>query len=186
MYEYVFGGESDLTETFRTTKEISDLLNVSEETVRRWIRSGELKAALDGKSYLVEEKVLEKFLEEKARVSGTSISKMANNLGIATGIGATAAAVNPFLGVGILGIAALVNKGLKKSGDPKRNPLSQNQSNEPVDLKDIEDFIASLRRKKKKVELEFQMKLLEIDDEIANYEKLKEQIEKGGNSDEKG
>jgi excisionase family DNA binding protein len=180
------GGESDLTETFRTTKEISDLLNVSEETVRRWIRSGELKATLDGKSYLVEEKVLEKFLEEKAKVSGTSIAKMANNLGIAAGVGAAAAAVNPLLGAGILGLASFVNKGLKKSGDPKSNQLSQNQSNEPVDLKDIEDFIASLRRKKKKIELEFQMNLLEIDDQIANYEKLKEQIEKRGNSDEKG
>ena len=172
------GSESDLMETFRTTKEISDLLNVSEETVRRWIRSGELKATLDGKSYLVEEKMLEKFLEEKAKVSGTSIAKMANNLGIAAGVGA--ATVNPLLGAGILGLAAFVNKGLKKSGDPKRNQLSQNQSNEPVDLKDVEDYIASLRRKKKKVELEFQMKLLEIDDQIANYEKLKEQIEKGG------
>jgi excisionase family DNA binding protein len=166
---------------WRTTKEISDLLNVSEETVRRWIRSGDLEASLDGKSYLVEEAVLEKFLQEKSKVSGTSVSKMVNNMAAGGAIagGLAAAAVNPVLGAGILGLAALVKKGISKSGDIKGKTLDQNLNNHSLELKDIEDYIQALHRKKKKAELEFQMKLLEIDDEIASYEKLKEQIEKG-------
>src|ERR1700719_4198603 len=110
-------------ENWKTTKEISELLRVSEETVRRWIRGGELTASLDGKSYVVKGEDLEKFLQEKAKVSGTAISKMI------TGAGAgLAAAVNPVLGAGILGIAALVNKGLKKSEGVKGDIISNNSS----------------------------------------------------------
>ncbi|MGO1059505.1 helix-turn-helix domain-containing protein [Planococcus sp. FY231025] len=48
-----------------TVSEICNLLDVSIETVRRWIRSGELKAQKNGKSYLVSRKDLREYLSEK-------------------------------------------------------------------------------------------------------------------------
>jgi excisionase family DNA binding protein len=170
-------------ENWQTTKEISELLKVSEETVRRWIRGGELTASLDGKSYVVKEEDLKKFIQEKAKTSGTSISKMITGTGVGIGL---AAAFSPLLGATI---AALVNKGLKKSEGANRESKSINQSVSEIlaptiKLEDIEDYIQALERKRKKTELEYQMKLLEIDDEIANYKKIKEQLENGGTQDE--
>jgi excisionase family DNA binding protein len=172
-------------ENWKTTKEISELLKVSEETVRRWIRGGELKASLDGKSYVVKGEDLEKFILKKAKTSGTSISKM---LAGASTVGFVAAAVNPILGAGMLGtlgIAALVNKGFKKSEVAKGESTSTSKSvsetlSQTIKLEDIEEYIEALQRKKKKIELEYQMRLLEIEDEIANYQKLKEQLKNGG------
>lgn len=48
-----------------TVTEICSLLDVSIETVRRWIRSGELKAQKNGKSYLVSRKDLRDYLSER-------------------------------------------------------------------------------------------------------------------------
>jgi excisionase family DNA binding protein len=171
-------------EKVKTTKEISELLKVSEETVRRWIRGGELTASLDGKSYVVKAEDLEKFIREKAKTSGTSISKMITGAG---GVAGLAAAVTPIVGA----IATALVK--KKSEGSKGESIANNVSSQIVGetlspiikLNDIEDYIQSLQRKRKKTELEFQMKLLEIDDEIANYQKIKEQLENGGIQDEK-
>lgn len=48
-----------------TVSEICSLLDVSIETVRRWIRSGELKAQKNGKIYLVSRKDLREYLSDK-------------------------------------------------------------------------------------------------------------------------
>ena len=51
------------------TKEISELLDVSEETVRRWIRSGKLKAEKSSKKQgnIVYEKDLFEFVSDKPK-----------------------------------------------------------------------------------------------------------------------
>ncbi|MGN7401917.1 helix-turn-helix domain-containing protein [Cytobacillus praedii] len=59
-----------------TTKEISEKLKVSEETVRRWIRKEELYATQEGKSYLVKEKDLEDFIKRMSQKTSTSIGKL--------------------------------------------------------------------------------------------------------------
>lgn len=48
-----------------TVQEVAERLKVSENTVRRWIREGELKALKAGKSYRITEEQLQKFLEKK-------------------------------------------------------------------------------------------------------------------------
>jgi excisionase family DNA binding protein len=167
-----------LGSNLRTTKEISELLQVSEETVRRWIRSGDLTAHLDGKSYLVEEETLNEFIKEKSKISGTSISKkMAPLLG--GGAIAAVAALNPILG-GVIGAASLINIAKSKSNNEKnRGKILAEMTNESTfELKDIETYIQALHRKKKKAELEYQMKLLEIDDEIEVYIVLRDKIER--------
>ena len=48
-----------------TISEVSSLFSVSEETIRRWIKSGRLKASIDSKKegYKVTEKDLKEFIE---------------------------------------------------------------------------------------------------------------------------
>jgi excisionase family DNA binding protein len=48
-----------------TVSEICKLLDVSVETVRRWIRSGELMAEKSGKSYLISKTDLKEYLSKK-------------------------------------------------------------------------------------------------------------------------
>ncbi|MFP7478491.1 helix-turn-helix domain-containing protein [Terribacillus saccharophilus] len=48
-----------------TITEICNLLDVSVETVRRWIRSGDLTAEKNGKSYLVKKSDLKNYLSKK-------------------------------------------------------------------------------------------------------------------------
>ena len=51
-----------LSRPFFTTHEISELLKVSEATVRNWIHEGELRAARFGREFRVAAKDLEAFV----------------------------------------------------------------------------------------------------------------------------
>ncbi|MEH7503752.1 helix-turn-helix domain-containing protein [Neobacillus drentensis] len=160
----------------RTTKEISELLNVSEETVRRWIRNGDLDAQLDGKSYLVDEETLNKFIQERAKVPGTTISKMAPLWGGGAIATAALTAIIPHLGEILTkaGSAGLLSKAAKSKANGET--LLEKLQEATIELTDIEAYIDALQRKKKKIELEYQMKLLEIEDEIAGYMVLKDKF----------
>lgn len=56
---------SDEAQVVFTISEVSSLFSVSEETIRRWIKSGRLKASIDSKKegYKVTEKDLKEFIE---------------------------------------------------------------------------------------------------------------------------
>lgn len=144
------------------TKEISEQLGVSEETVRRWIRTGELEAVQEGKSYYVDEEVLQIFTEKKIATPGTSLSKM-NNLNNLINFGAGLMA-NPKA-------REIATELLNKNKGKFLKAASPKQDKE-VTVSDLQDYIAALERKKKKLELEYEIELLEIEDEIANYKKL--------------
>ena len=60
------------------TKEIADLLVISEETVRRWVRSGELKAEQSSKKQgnIVYEKDLFDFISDKPKYKKMVIAKL--------------------------------------------------------------------------------------------------------------
>lgn len=63
------------------TKQISEGLNLSEETIRRWIRSGELEAESFGKSYRISENNLKEFLVKKGiSYEETGLKKIALDL----------------------------------------------------------------------------------------------------------
>ncbi|MGG3235588.1 helix-turn-helix domain-containing protein [Priestia flexa] len=156
-----------------TTKEISEKLNVSEETVRRWIRTNELKATQEGKSYLVDENDLLRFIEKKSKDKASSIGKMASVIPIVGGIigGPTGAIVG--------GATALTSQIIKKmNSKEKLNTKSNNENLDKQTLEDIEDYIETLERQKKKLELEYQMNVLQIEEEIAKYHKIKQSIKK--------
>ncbi|MBM7690720.1 excisionase family DNA binding protein [Peribacillus deserti] len=147
-----------------STKEISEMLNVSEETVRRWIRTGELEATQDGKSYVVDDSKLEDFVEKKSAIPGTSLSKMQNLIGL---VGSNILANQKAKDMAGLGVEILAKSLSKiKSSDFGYTP-PEDQGPE-----DYEAKIDSLNRQKKKLELEYQMKLLDIEDEIAKYQRL--------------
>jgi excisionase family DNA binding protein len=144
-----------------TTKEISEMLSISEETVRRWIRTGELKAIQEGKSYFVEKNDLMKLVQQKASTTNSSIGKMASLIPL---IGAGAIAGETILKM-------LTKKNLSESEKVEKKELS---------LKDISYHLESLKRRKKKLELEFEMKILEIDEEIAKFQKIQDELNKQG------
>ncbi|WP_102346050.1 helix-turn-helix domain-containing protein [Bacillus sp. Marseille-P3661] len=161
-----------------TTKDISMKLNVSEETVRRWIRSGELKAQQDGKSYIVEELDLEDFVEKKSKEKGTSLSQKANLLHI-----------DPLMGSSGFLLEAMKNLPDAVFEDP---PLTEPKSkeitslnkilsmyNSSISLLNIEDIDFELQRleiKKQRLELDYKMKILELEKMESNYRKLKEKL----------
>lgn len=53
-------------EQYRTVKEVADLLQVNEVTVRRWIKDGELRAIDIGKGWRIGPDDLDAFLEGHA------------------------------------------------------------------------------------------------------------------------
>lgn len=136
------------------------MLNVSEETVRRWIRTGDLKAIQEGKSYLVEKEDLMKLVQQKASTTNSSIGKMASLFPLIGGVGAIA---------GETIIEMITKKNLNEFEKVAKKELS---------AKDINYYLESLERKKTKMELEFQMKILEIDEEIIELQKLQDEISK--------
>jgi excisionase family DNA binding protein len=148
------------------TKQISEMFHVSEETVRRWIRNGELKAEQDGKSYLVDEIELERFVEIKAKTPGTSIGNLATLI-------PTAGAMSK-VGAGLLAGSSILK--LLKNVTTMNNKETTDGEQNINSVEDLDFLIKSLQRKRKKLILEHEIKLLEIDDEIATYEKMKERL----------
>ncbi|MEH7308237.1 helix-turn-helix domain-containing protein [Neobacillus drentensis] len=158
-----------------TTKKVSEMVGVSEETVRRWIRSGELEAEQDGKSYKIDQGSLIKLLDKKAKEPGNSISKMAALMNCIEGDGVDSEIIaSKLIEVG----AAVVAKNISL-----RRPLDQ-VPEDPLDISilDINNLIYFRKIEMRKLEHEYELKLLEIEEEIAKYELLKQQKlnEKGG------
>lgn len=61
-----------------TTFEVSYRLNVSEETVRRWIRTGQLKADDSSGKYLIRDEDLQQFLRRRGTPAGKAMSWLAS------------------------------------------------------------------------------------------------------------
>lgn len=71
-------------------KEVAKMLNISEETVRRWIRSGKLKANMDSRKggSVITENMLREFVKRTPKYAGV----------LATSLGGIAAASTLLLG----------------------------------------------------------------------------------------
>jgi excisionase family DNA binding protein len=167
-----------------TTKDISEMLHVSEETVRRWIRNDELKAIQDGKMYTVEQAEYERFVKEKTSKPGTSLSKMHSVLSgimanpktkdIATQL------LNKSIGKIVPNSDVTITNSQASSAiidlltnTPDNLLYTNDEINAPVlTVEELKYQIDSLKRKKKKLELEYQLKCLEIEEKIAKFEKI--------------
>lgn len=149
-----------------TIKNISEMLQVSEETVRRWIRNKKLNATQEGKSYLVKEEDLGEFVEKMSKNSSTSIGKWVAITGTVASLGGAIAQNVPKDIVSK--VFSKVNQTFSKSESTTEKPS----------VLDIEMYIQELRHRRKKRELEHQMELLEIDSEITKYEKMLEQLKR--------
>lgn len=60
-----------------TTFEVAYRLNVSEETVRRWIRTGQLKADDSTGKYMIRDEDLQQFLRRRGTPAGKAMSWLA-------------------------------------------------------------------------------------------------------------
>lgn len=67
-----------------SVKEIADMLNTNPETVRRWIRSGKLKAIQESRKggNVVTESMLNSFLKSSPKYAGTAASLLVTPIGI--------------------------------------------------------------------------------------------------------
>jgi excisionase family DNA binding protein len=145
-----------------TTKQVSEILKVSEETVRRWIRDKKLYADYkDGKSYRIDQASLKKFINKMEKKPGNSISKMA-------------ALSNSILGS---------REDVSKLNEVEREVVANHITNMkwfnqiPEDPNELtiyylEYLIQSRKREKEILEFEHRLMLLNIDEEIAKYEFL--------------
>ncbi|WP_393966284.1 helix-turn-helix domain-containing protein [Exiguobacterium sp. S22-S28] len=140
-----------------TTKQISELLRVSEETVRRWIRTGELHAEQDGKGYLVDELALKRLVDEKSQIPGTAMNKILPIINDMFGPEAAKFAKSNLF-------------------DPLRQSMDQAVPNQETNSESITEELAQLKRKKRRLELEHELKLLEIEEKIARLEQRMKQI----------
>jgi len=61
-----------------TTFEVAYRLNVSEETVRRWIRTGQLKADDSSGKYMIADEELQAFLRRRGSPAGKAMSWLAS------------------------------------------------------------------------------------------------------------
>ncbi|WP_214847355.1 helix-turn-helix domain-containing protein [Exiguobacterium sp. s193] len=138
-----------------TTKQISELLRVSEETVRRWIRTGELHAEQDGKGYLVDELALKRLVDEKSQIPGTAMNKILPIINDMFGPEAAKFAKSNLF-------------------DPLRQSMDQTTGTVPpkpeATAESIAEQLSQLKRKKRRLELEHELKLLEIEEKIVALE----------------
>lgn len=83
-----------------TSKQVAQALNVSEETVRRWIRTGNLEAESLGKSYRISEKEIRRFLKTReVSYELTMFPKFSNMIETATRSGLNPAKIEIKRGV---------------------------------------------------------------------------------------
>ncbi len=61
-----------------TTFEVAYRLRVSEETVRRWIRTGQLRANDQTGQYMIKEEDLQQFLRRRGSAAGKTMSRIAS------------------------------------------------------------------------------------------------------------
>lgn len=135
-----------------TTKQISELLRVSEETVRRWIRTGELHAEQDGKGYLVDELALKRLVDQKSQIPGTAMNKILPLIQDMFGPEAAQFAKSNLF-------------------DPLRQSMEQTPSKPEASTESLAEELDRLKRKKRRLELEHELKLLEIEEKIAAIER---------------
>ena len=135
-----------------TTKQISELLRVSAETVRRWIRTGELHAEQDGKGYLVDELALKRLVDEKSQLPGTAMNK-----------------ILPLIQDMFGPEAAQFEKA--NLFDPLRQSMEQTPPKPEASKESLAEELERLKRKKRRLELEHELKLLEIEEKIAAIER---------------
>ncbi|MGI1804702.1 helix-turn-helix domain-containing protein [Exiguobacterium sp. TDN 0502] len=135
-----------------TTKQISELLRVSEETVRRWIRTGELHAEQDGKGYLVDELALKRLVDEKSQIPGTAMNKILPLIQDMFGPEAAQFAKSNLF-------------------DPLRQSMEQAPPKPEASNESLVEELDRLKRKKRRLELEHELKLLEIEEKIAVIER---------------
>lgn len=135
-----------------TTKQISELLRVSEETVRRWIRTGELHAEQDGKGYLVDELALKRLVDQKSQIPGTAMNKILPLIQDMFGPEAAQFAKSNLF-------------------DPLRQSMEQAPSKPEASTESLAEELDRLKRKKRRLELEHELKLLEIEEKITAIER---------------
>lgn len=143
-------------------KEIAKMLDTNPETVRRWIRSGKLKADIDSRKggNIVTESMLHAFLKTSPKYASIAATTLATPLGL----GHVAATV--------LG-SALTNQYIK--GEQIKN--AKINSDEIINLlkTDIQTRVEAIKRKQVAIE-QLQLEITEEKQRIVEAERLVKEL----------
>lgn len=149
-----------------TTYEIAYRLNVSEETVRRWIRTGMLRADDHSGKYLVKEEDLQSFLQRRGTPAGKAVSWLASvgSAGVrAAAPGVAYAASNIATGAALSGLKLYkVLSGLEQIGADELSIM----------IEEIDKNIASLHDSLKAVD----QQKLKLESGIAELVEIRDKL----------
>ncbi len=179
--------DKDLNKKFFNVKEIAEMLDVSEETIRRWIREGKIRAVSASRKQ--GNKIAKEDLEDFLRKN-----KDSGKIGKAAMLGLSAMSFGiPILGASVVGAAGLgllkcllKDKGelgevvLKKIFEPENldDPVENEKAAKNLDLleeqlvfieKQIDELNSKILSKKSEI--------LKLNEEVDNFEKEKEKKE---------
>ncbi|MGF7003423.1 excisionase family DNA binding protein [Lachnospiraceae bacterium PFB1-21] len=149
-----------------SVKEIADMLNTNQETVRRWIRSGKLEAIQESRKggNVVTKSMLDAFLKSSPKYAGIATGLLASPIGLTT---ATAAIV-----AGILAQQFIKNDEIKNAhantGEIKKLLLANIQSSK--------DSIARKRKTIKHLQEEIEEEQQHIDEAEKLIKELNEKV----------
>lgn len=155
-----------------SVKEIADLLKTNPETVRRWIRTGKLKAVQQSRKdgNVVTEQSLKDFLESSPKYK----SIVAMTLGIASlsygllGVGGAVTATATF-------IAALLAKNSSKDMAEINNLEIPNSDIERVVTESINEFEKSITEKKEEVE-RIKQEIIKEEEKVRNLKEFLHEV----------
>ena len=132
-----------------SVKEVAEMLGTSEETVRRWIRSGKLEASMGSRKEgsVISENMLTSFARETPKYASSIASGMTKSSSIVGIVGAATI---------LLGSAVVQEIGIKKAN---------------IDAKEVERLLKNKKGHMKKNISDKKMKINQIEAEIEEEEK---------------
>ncbi|WP_171654931.1 helix-turn-helix domain-containing protein [Paenibacillus foliorum] len=97
-----------------TTKEIGEAIELSDETIRRCIREGQLAAEISGRNYYITEDAVKEFFNERGiRYEETPLAKPTLRQ-VTTRTVSSLGAIGAIVGIGIAFVAVLLQRSYKE------------------------------------------------------------------------
>ena len=164
-------------ERFETysVKQIADMLNTKPETVRRWIRSGKLRAEQSSRKdgNVITEGDLNRFLKSSPKYAGFIAGVAATTSSMAAPIAASIVA--PVAAVGVGGIVASYLAASKKKKDSETPSFSKDDVKKYL-REEINRHNISMKQKQKAIE-QMQQEIANDQQQIAECEFALAQLE---------
>ena len=158
-----FRREGEALKTYNV-KEVANMLNTSEETVRRWIRSGKLKANMASrkKGSVITETMLKEFIKDTPKYAAI----------LATPVGGIAAVSTILLGT-------IIDRTIDKNEDIKKTSINSDEIEKILQM-DLVKSKNNIKNKRNTI-AQLEKEVLEEETKIKSIQYLLKNIEKEKN-----